>query len=290
MAATYQDFLANFQILAKKRPDLIVNTLSNIFTMRLVGNKTHGDMAEIGLTEFIHQFMYNYDCQHVGKERFRAKGHEEDIVIKDELTNTTFPVSIKAYGDGPLQLSTDKDAKMFPELERHGQDIRDREKIAGILSSDAFACLSEMNVLPLIYREEKLVCNIMVFDFEKMVRSTQRILYIPANYRFVAKTQAVAAGSNRKHPIYLFLDEDGRYICEVRYGGPEANALQRGFWTHTKHAYGYFNSLTHGWISYEHNNALVELFRLALNATPQGHHAANKILQEDIDHFHFTPH
>ena len=28
-------------------------------------------------------------------------------------------------------------------------------------------------------------------------------------------------------------EEDGRYICEVRYGGATANALQRGFWTHT---------------------------------------------------------
>lgn len=290
MAANYQDFQAHFQILAKKRPELIVNTLSNIFTMRLVGNKTHGDMAEIGLTEFIHQFMYNYDCLHVGKERYRAKGHEEDIVITDELTNTSFPVSIKAYGDGPLQLSTDKEAKMFPELEQRGEDISDLEGIAKIFSSDAFTGLSQINVLPLIYKEKQLECNIMVFDFEKMVRDTSRILYVPKHFQYNAETHALSGRSTRKHPIYLFLDEHGRYICEVRYGGPEANALQRGLWTHTQHAYSYFKSLTNGWISYEHNDALVKLFRLALNATAQGHHAANTILQEDIDRFFSTSH
>lgn len=54
MAATYKDFQDRFKILAIKRSDLITNTLSNIFTMRLIGNKTHGDMAEIGIAEFIH--------------------------------------------------------------------------------------------------------------------------------------------------------------------------------------------------------------------------------------------
>jgi hypothetical protein len=33
---------------------LFINTLSNIFTMRLVGNKAHGDLAESGIAEFIY--------------------------------------------------------------------------------------------------------------------------------------------------------------------------------------------------------------------------------------------
>ena len=81
----------------------------------------------------------------------------------------------------------------------------------------------------------------------------------------------------------MFLDREGRYICEVRYGGATANALQRGFWTHTKNAVNYFESLTNGWISYEHNLTLVHLFRLALNSTEVGHKNANIILQTDID-------
>lgn len=43
----YKDFTKRFGLLIKKHPTLITMTLSNIFTMRLIGNKTHGDLAEI---------------------------------------------------------------------------------------------------------------------------------------------------------------------------------------------------------------------------------------------------
>ena len=75
--ALYKDFQKRFKLFVSKRPDLVVNTLSNIFTMRLIGNKTHGDLAEIGIAEFIHQFMYDFDSKHVGKDLFRAKEHKE---------------------------------------------------------------------------------------------------------------------------------------------------------------------------------------------------------------------
>lgn len=283
MAATYKDFQDRFKILAIKRSDLITNTLSNIFTMRLIGNKTHGDMAEIGIAEFIHQFMYNYDSKHVGKDLFRAKEHEEDILVIDELTKTEIPISLKAYGDGPLQLSTDKEARMFPELKKHGADITDPDEISSIFKSDAFSVLSQVNVMPLIYREDEKKCNIMVFDFEKMEKSTKRILYVPEGRKYDSQLRGLMLGKGRSHPIFMFLDGNGRYICEVRYGGAAANALQRGFWTHTINALPYFNSLTNGWISYEHNLTLVQLFKLALNSTETGHSAANVILQQDIN-------
>jgi hypothetical protein len=41
----YQEFQARLKLLFSKNPQWIENTLSNIFTMRLVGNKTHGDLA-----------------------------------------------------------------------------------------------------------------------------------------------------------------------------------------------------------------------------------------------------
>ena len=72
-------------------------------------------------------------------------------------------------------------------------------------------------------------------------------------------------------------------ICEVRYGGAAANALQRGLWTHTKNALSYFDSLSNGWIDYSHNYTLVKLFSLALNSSEKGHKIANDILQKDID-------
>src|SRR3990172_4198789 len=103
----YKDFTMRLKVLVSKHPDLITTTLSNIFTMRLIGNKTHGDLAEIAISEFINQYMYDFRSKHVGKDLYRAKSREEDIKIMNEVTKAEFPVSLKAYGDGPLQLSTD---------------------------------------------------------------------------------------------------------------------------------------------------------------------------------------
>ena len=281
----YKDFQKRFKLFASKRPDLVENTLSNIFTMRLIGNKTHGDLAEIGIAEFIHQFMYDFDSRHVGKDLFRAKEHEEDIVIINELTKEEIPVSLKAYGDGPLQLSTDKDAKMFPKLCEYGDAVTDKKTIQSILRSEAFQSLDSVNVMPLIYREKKKECNIMVFDFDKMKRRTDKILLVEKGYRYDEELKQIVPAKGRTHPIYMFIDKNGKYICEVRYRGAAANALQRGFWTHTQNAFNYFDSLTNGWISYEHNLTLVQLFRLALNSTENGHKSANIILQTDIDNF-----
>src|SRR3989338_8912567 len=67
--SAYEDFKKRFKLLAGKNQHLVVNTLSNIFTMRLIGNKTHGDLAEIGMVEFINQFMYDYKSTYVGKNK-----------------------------------------------------------------------------------------------------------------------------------------------------------------------------------------------------------------------------
>lgn len=279
----YKDFQKRFKLFASKSPGIVENTLSNIFTMRLIGNKTHGDLAEIGIAEFIHQFMYDFDSRHVGKDLYRAKEHEEDIVIINELTKEEIPVSLKAYGDGPLQLSTDKDSKMYPKLLQYGESITDKDVIKEIFESDDFQSIDAINVMPLIYREDKKECNMMVFDFDKMKQKTDRILFIDKGMKYDADLKQVVPVKGRSHPIYMFLDDSGRYICEVRYGDAAANALQRGLWTNTKNAYDYFESLTNGWISYEHNLTLVKLFKLALNSTEEGHKCANVILQTDID-------
>lgn len=278
----YNDFLKRFKLLLDKRKDLIINTLSNIFTMRLIGNKTHGDLAEIGIAEFINQFMYDFKSEHVGKDLFRAKGHEEDIVVINELTQTKIPISLKAYGDGPLQLSTDKDTLIFSKLSKYGEIITSQKIIDEILKSSEFNALRSVNIMPLIYREKQKECNIMVFDFEKMCQNTAQILLIDRGYKYDFASGNIIQSKGRKHPIYIFIDKNGSYICEVRYGDATANALQRGFWTHTINASAYFNTLT-GWISYEHNHTLIKLFRLALNSSPKGHEKANLILQDDIN-------
>jgi len=80
-AYAYKDFTNRLRLLISKNSQLITVTLSNIFTMRLIGNKTHGDLAEIAMAEFISQYMYDFKSIHVGKDLYRAKSHEEDIKI-----------------------------------------------------------------------------------------------------------------------------------------------------------------------------------------------------------------
>ena len=120
-------------------------------------------------------------------------------------------------------------------------------------------------------------CNILIFDYEKVVNEVAVIKYLTSD------NQTYGPGKGRKHPIYVFYNENDEYICEVRYGGATANALQRGFWTNTKRAKQYFKSATNGWIEYEHNLELIRLLRLALNSTQIGHKKTNETLQQDID-------
>ena len=265
----YKDFTNRLKLLISKNPHLITITLSNIFTMRLIGNKTHGDLAEIAISEFINQYMYDFRSVHVGKDLYRAKSKEEDITVINEITNAEFPVSLKAYGDGPLQLSTDKEFVMFPRLEEEGDEVRGQNAIKDVLEDSAFAEFHDINVLPLIYDERNQRCNILVFDYERAISETTRITRIES-------------GRGRKHPVYRFYDMNEEYICEVRYGGATANALQRGLWTHTKNGLSYFDSITGGWIDYSHNEVLVDLFSQALVSSRSGHTSALERVKEDI--------
>lgn len=265
----YKDFTTRLKLLISKHPELITTTLSNIFTMRLIGNKTHGDLAEIAVSEFVNQYMYDFKSIHVGKDLYRAKSQEEDIKIINEITKTEFPVSLKAYGHGPLQLSTDKNSLMFPKLTQAGREIRDRDTIQNLLKDAAFAEFHSINVLPLIYDEKKQQCNILVFDWERAVSETAYII-------------REESGRGRKHPVYRFHDNSSDYICEVRYGGATANALQRGLWTNTKNALKYFDSITNGWIVYSHNLPLVKLFSHALVSSKEGHISALEKIRDDI--------
>jgi len=97
----YKDFTRRLKLLISKNPHLITTTLSNIFTMRLIGNKTHGDLAEIAIAEFINQYMYDFKSLHVGKDLYRAKTKEQDITITNEITKTEIPVSPREKGQGP---------------------------------------------------------------------------------------------------------------------------------------------------------------------------------------------
>ena len=231
----------------------ITTTLSNVFSMRMIGNKTHGDLAEVALVEFVNSHLDDHTALHVGKDLFRSKRSEEDIVVTDP-DNNEISISLKAYGVGPLQLSTNKDSSMFKMLTQvvaQGQ-LADAERVRTILNSSAFNDFHKVNVLPLIYDEKKMLFNIIVFNVRQA-------------YQAVAKIAYVSSGSGRKHPVYRFLTHDDQYIFEVRYGGVDANALQRGMWTHTTNASPFFSELT-GWTKYEINRTILDLVPKLLNS------------------------
>jgi hypothetical protein len=115
-----------------------------------------------------------------------------------------------------------------------------------------------------------------VFDAEKARQSVHYIV-------FETGQESGTKGKGRIHPVYRFYDKHDRYICEVRYGGASANALQRGLWTHTKNGEAYFDSISGGWIDYSHNLVLVELFSHALISQDTAHREALSILKKNID-------
>ncbi|OGY10962.1 MAG: hypothetical protein A3H88_01615 [Candidatus Blackburnbacteria bacterium RIFCSPLOWO2_02_FULL_44_9] len=261
-------FSAQFEKSFKDNPRVIRSVLANIFSMRIIGNKTHGDLAEIALTEYISQFVGGYSARHTGKEKFRAKEFEEDIRVKDLQSGEEIPVSIKTYGFGPLQLSTNKDSSMFSFLRKTvgGGEIRDVQQIKKILGNPCFADFNGVNVLPLIYNERAMAFKVIVFDLVKAYSSVRCIRFLPPR----------DFGSNRQtFPIYKFYDADGGYVFEVRYGDAKANALQRGMWTHTENAHKYFRELLSG--EYGINQPLINLLSKILVSPKEKHEEILKL-------------
>ena len=86
----YRDFTDRLKLLVSKHPDLITTTLSNIFTMRLIGNKTHGDLAEIAIAEFINQYMYDFRSIHVGKDLYAQNSMKKTLKSSTRLPKPSF--------------------------------------------------------------------------------------------------------------------------------------------------------------------------------------------------------
>ncbi|OGM70712.1 hypothetical protein A3I55_03060 [Candidatus Woesebacteria bacterium RIFCSPLOWO2_02_FULL_42_10] len=261
MITPFEKFLVKFEESFKGKTSIIYSVLANVFSMRIIGNKTHGDLAEIALTEYINQFVDGFSAKHTGKEKFRAKEFEEDIRVKNLETNEEVPISIKTYGSGSLQLSTNKDSSMFSYLRKVVGDgeITSLPEIKKILSNPCFADFSDVNVLPLIYTEKGMSFKVIVFELKQAYEAVRHIKFIePRKF-----------GKKMTFPIYKFYDGKGEYIFEVRYGDVKANALQRGMWTHTENAQSHFKQLLSG--SYELNEPLINLISKIL-VSPKAKH------------------
>jgi hypothetical protein len=257
----FSDFLIAFATSFAGTKPLFSQVLANVFSMRVLGNKTHGDLAEVALTEYINEHVEGYNARHTGKETFRQKVNEEDVRVTNDVTGESMPVSIKTYGIGPLQLSTNKTSTMFTYLSQVvGQgEITDPSKIQEILAYEAFADFDQVNVLPFIYDEKHHNFKIIVYDLAKAYSSVTAI-------RFKAPRKH---GAKMTFPIYKFYGANDQYIFEVRYGGTGANALQRGMWTHTENASQFFRQFLSD--TYQVNEPLLKLIAKLLIARPETH-------------------
>ncbi len=258
-------------------PDEFDTPFINALSMREFGNKTHGDMLEIAFEELLNSQLFpNISARHVGKERYRADGAEEDVLVWFlDTPGDTLNVSLKAYGSGDLQLATNSDASMrnlLAELvgdNENVSEITDIEIIQTILERDPFTnFLEETNTIAAIYTETELgvaeLRELADFDTQEMrKRELQARLIVqgaePLNRSFqIMSFNAVEAfasvvriayeipnvGRGTPRPRWRFYDADGTRIMEVRYGAAGANALQRGLWTHTVNAVAYFRIVT----------------------------------------------
>jgi len=62
----FDKFLKKFVQSFSGKDPMIFSVLGNIFSMRIIGNKTHGDLAEVALTEYINQYVDGYSAKHTG--------------------------------------------------------------------------------------------------------------------------------------------------------------------------------------------------------------------------------
>lgn len=277
VAEVRKTFLDALTKMFEEKHEETKNAIQNILSMREIGNKSHGDLGEVAIAELMNSSLENYSGKHVGKELFRSKNHSEDVVAFS-VDGEEITISLKAYGVGPLQLSTDREHMMFPLLESVGEGhetITDKDTIEKLFETDAFTNSNKDVVISIIYDERSWKYKVISFEFENLKTKTKCI-----RKRNPDADQAKSKGKKRLHPVWVFEDKDGKYLAEVRYGGKDSNALQRGLWSNTLKTESIFVGLTKSWVEYSTNKTIVQLIPKLLNISEETH---RKILNEIIN-------
>jgi hypothetical protein len=101
---------------------------------------------------------------------------------------------------------------MFSKLKALGTLIEKPEEISQLWNEPIFAEFSNLNVLPLIYDENKLRCNMLVFNAKRAKEAVTRIAFVPP-------------GERRKHPVYRFYDSEN--VEFPRKGGQGAEKQRK---------------------------------------------------------------
>lgn len=136
-------------------------------------------------------------------------------------------LSLKCYGEGPLQLNTNSNSSLINECLSHVVDgVETSQNLPlTILESEAFSSLKLSNekILAVIYNETNFTYSVILIDINDLLSKVSKIIYTPK----------VKKQNSFTYEIVKFYDKDDKYIFEVRYGKKNANALQRGLWTKT---------------------------------------------------------
>jgi hypothetical protein len=146
-------------------------------------------------------------------------------ILKKELYNFEDKVehlSLKCYGKGPLQLSTNSDGGLIDNCFNYVIDKEKEQQIPlDVLLSEPFNDILTDNVLSIIYDEEHKTFSIMLIQLSTLIQKVKDIIYYPR----------IQKNKSFTYPIFKFYDENKNYLFEVRYGKKDNNALQRGLWT-----------------------------------------------------------
>jgi hypothetical protein len=166
-----------------------------------------------------------YNLEFTNKKDIKVKIHD---LLMEKLSKIDIEsLSLKCYGEGPLQLNTNPTSSLINECLSHvvnGIETSQNLPLT-ILESEAFSSLrlSNEKILAVIYNETNFTYSVILIDINDLFNKVSKIIYTPK----------IKKQNSFTYEIVKFYDKDDKYIFEVRYGKKNANALQRGLWTKT---------------------------------------------------------
>jgi hypothetical protein len=207
------------------------------FVKNIINKIENSKIEKKLLIEAYEKYGKNNDIDNV-INILKIKDHSEllsdmKILLKNMSLNI-IEMSLKCYGEGPLQLYTDANHEIFPYLSTFIDDKKietnlTKKQIDEIRNSAIFNKVKKKKVIVLNYSEKNNNFSLLTTNINNFLDQVYTITYYPTK--------------GKNFEIFKFYDIESNYICEVRYGGPKANALQRGVWTNTKRNKNTFHRL-----------------------------------------------
>ncbi|MFW6047576.1 MAG: hypothetical protein ACOCP4_07330 [Candidatus Woesearchaeota archaeon] len=229
---------AAFKDLSEDNKIWLDKIISRVMDFRKTGVATAGYLMEPAIANFISEIT-GYQCRQIGKEWYRnSSENEDDIVvfavgtadsqINEIIENRDFTkmigLSLKTYGEGDLQVSTNKSNSLRLDCEKFGERKLDKKEISTLKNKKSFNNFKALNTIQILYQEpngRKIVdysYRVTAFNTFKACEDIEHIEFI----------------MRKKYGIYRFFNSNKDFMFDIRYGGKSANALQRGVWTQTK--------------------------------------------------------